>query len=166
MEFKKEIIIDKSIEQVWDVLGNQFGEAYKWAGGLKHSEAFGAPKIDGAVCNNRACDTTTGSIKEVIRKFDPAKNELEYEVIEGFPFFVNTAINNWKLTSKGKQTKVNMHLVIQTKGIVGSIMSPMMKMQMTKLTAGILEDFKHYVETGKPSPSKAKEMKKYGLSIA
>lgn len=30
MEFKREIIIDQSIEKVWDVLGNQYGEAYKW----------------------------------------------------------------------------------------------------------------------------------------
>jgi len=160
MEFKLEKVIDKPINAVWEVLGSQFGDAYKWAGGLYHSEGKNAPKLAGATCNNRVCETSSGRIEEVIRTFDIKNHELEYEVIEGFPFFVDQGINNWKLTKVGDKTRVNMHLKITTKGFVGKIMSPMMKMQMNKLTAGILDDFKDYVETGKPSVSKAKEMAK------
>ena len=34
MEFKREIIIHKPVAEVWEVLGNHYGEAYKWASGL------------------------------------------------------------------------------------------------------------------------------------
>jgi len=108
MEFKREIIIDRPINEVWEVLGNQFGDAYKWASGLMHSEALGAPKIEGAVCNNRACEVKGfGKIREVIRKFDAKNYVLQYEVIEGFPGFVKQAINTWSLSQNGNKTKLN-----------------------------------------------------------
>lgn len=160
MEFIKQIIIDKPTNEVWEVLGNQFGQAHKWASGINHSESFGEPKIKDAHCNNRACELPSGKIKEVIRQFDSNNHILEYEVIEGFPFFVDTGINNWELEELDGKTKVRMHLEIKTKGFMGKIMGPMMKMQMNGLTKSVLIDFKTYVETGKPSDKKAKEIAK------
>lgn len=161
MEFKRTIIINKSIDEVWEVLGNQFGEAYKWAGGLYHSSAHGKPTLEAAHYNNRSCDTSQGKIKEVIREFDPQDYRLVYEVIEGFPFFVDQGINHWQLRPQGKKTQVNMHLVIKTKGLMGTLMGPLMKRQMNKIVPTILEDLKHYLETSQPSDSKAKEMAKH-----
>ncbi len=161
MEFKREILVNKPIADVWEVLGNQYGEAYKWARTLNHSAGFGTPKIEGAVCNNRTCDTTQGRIKEVVKTFDAKNYILAYEVEEGFPFFIGTAINTWRLTQRGNATQVNMHLRMETKGLVGSIMSPMMKLQLNKLLTDVIGDFKHYVEIGKPSPEKAEELAKF-----
>jgi len=160
MNIKKEITVNKSIQEAWDVLGNQFGEAYQWASGLNHSHAYGEPQLEGAACNNRSCDTAQGQIEEVIRTFDPKNYVLEYEVIDGFPFFVDTGINKWQLTANGNTTTVNIDFNLKTKGLMGIIMQPMMKMQMNKLIGFVLEDFKHYVETGQPSPRKAKELAK------
>ncbi|WP_298316026.1 SRPBCC family protein [uncultured Aquimarina sp.] len=167
MEFKKEIIINKRIEEVWEILGNQFGDAYKWASGLNHSKAFSPPVINGAPSNNRSCELPSGKIKEVIRKFDPSNYVLEYEVIEGFPFFVDTAINNWQLTKiSSEETKVNMHLIVKTKGLIGSVMNPMMKMQLKKQLIHIPNDLKYYVETGNPSQNKAKELEQLSTKVA
>lgn len=160
MNIKKEILVNKSVEVAWDVLGNQFGEAYKWASGLNHSNAYGKPQLEGASCNNRACDTTQGKIKEVIRIFDPKQYTLAYEVIEGFPFFIDTAINKWTLIPNGKTTRVNIDFNMETKGLMGFLMKPMMKMQMNKLLGFVLEDFKYFVENGQPSPRKMKELSK------
>jgi hypothetical protein len=161
MEFKREIVIEKNVTDVWEVLGTQYSQAYQWASGLYHSEGFGAPKLAGASCNNRTCETSQGVIKEEIRVFDPQNYNLVYEVIEGFPFFVDQGINNWKLTalSNGK-TKVDMHLTITTKGFMGKLMGPMMKLQMNKIVESVLDDLKQYIETGQPSARKAKEMAK------
>lgn len=167
MEFKKEVIINKPIEAVWKILGNQFGDAYKWASGLNHSKAFSPPVINGAPSNNRSCELPSGKIKEVIRKFDSSNYILEYEVIEGFPFFVDSAINNWQLTKiSTESTKVEMHLVVKTKGLVGSIMNPMMKIQLNKQLVHIPNDLKHFVETGNPSPNKTKELSKLAKKVA
>ena len=68
MEIKKEIIVNKPAAEVWSVLGDQFGEAYLWAQGLYHSKSLGAPKIEGAHCSDRVCDTSFGKIKEEIKK--------------------------------------------------------------------------------------------------
>lgn len=160
MEFKREILINAPVDAVWNVLGTQYGDAHKWVSGLNHSEEYGKPTLAGAHCSNRSCETPQGKIKEVVTKFDTKNHELGYEVIEGFPFFVEVGKNNWKLHKVGDKTQVNMHLTIQTKGFVGAIMSPMMKLQMNKIATNAVNDLKHYVETGKPSPLKAKELKK------
>lgn len=166
MEFKREIIINKPIENVWEILGNQFGSACEWASGINHSNTYGQSNLPDTPWNNRACDTTSGKIKEELTMFNPANYELEYKVLEGFPFFVDLGKNNWKLTKVGPTTKVSMHMTIITKGIVGRLMSPMMKMQINKLADNVINDLKHYTETGKPSPMKAKELKNLAKQAA
>lgn len=160
MDFKRTIIIDKPAPEVWKVLGDQFGKAYQWASGLKHSKGYGDPQLPGATYNNRACETSQGPIKEAIREYDANNYRLVYEVIEGFPFFVDQGINRWTLEPEGNRTRVNMHLSVTTKGLIGTVMSPMMKLQMGSITSNVIDDFKHYVETGEPSPRKAKEIAK------
>ena len=160
MEIKKSLILNAPIDRVWDVLGNDFGGAAKWASGLYHSEGYGAPQLAGAACNNRACDTSFGKIKEVIRVFDAKNHHLAYEVIEGFPGFIKSGVNNWRLTSLGDKTRVDIHFIAVTRGLLGKIMGPMMKMQMGKALGNAGEDFKAYVETGRPSARKAKELAK------
>ena len=161
MNFKRETTIRKPIEEVWDVLGNQFGEAHRWASSLNHSQGYGTPTLKGAQCNNRACDTTQGKIKEVVKRFDPQHHVLTYEVLEGFPFFVDTGVNTWSLSPKGDSTHLQMNCDIQTKGLVGTIMTPMMRMQMNKLFDEVIEDFKYYVEhDGEPHPRKVKAQRK------
>ncbi len=166
MDFKKEIIIKKTPQEVWEILGDQYGSAHQWAGGLYHSEGYNAAKIESAPFHNRACDTSQGKIKEAIEVFDSQNYTLVYRVIEGFPFFVKLGRNHWQLIPEGKHTKVKMHLKIQTQGIIGAMMQPMMKLQMNSITRNILDDLKHYVETGQPSPRKAKELAKLKRQVA
>ncbi len=160
MEIQKSIIVNKPIEQVWEVLGNQFSAAHRWASGLYHSEGIGQPTIAGASCSNRACETSFGSIKEELVTFDPEHYILSYKVTEGFPSFVELGQNTWTLSSQGSQTKVMMTLQIKTKGFMGSLMAPMMKYQMGGLSSNVIEDLKHFIETGLPSQRKAKEVAK------
>ncbi len=167
MEVKKDIIVDKSIEAVWEVLGNQYSEAYKWARELYHSEEFGEPKIQGARCNNRTCDTSFGRIQEEIRKFDSKNFVLEYEVVKGFPDFIKQGINRWDLQKLNEhQTKVSMHFKGETQGILGFFMGPMMNMKLNKNLGEVLGDFKHYVENGIPSPGKQRDMERQARKAA
>lgn len=45
-------------------------------------------------------------------------------------------------------------------GFIGTIMKPMMKMQMSGMGNQFLEEFKYYVEKGNPHPRKLKASKK------
>lgn len=167
MEIKKEIIINESVEKVWDLLGNQYADAYKWARGLNYSNGYGEPQFNGASCNNRTCEVSGfGTIEEEIRMFDPKDHILTYEVKKGLPGFINTAVNTWSLTKVGTNTRVNMHMKMATQGFKGMIMGPLMKMQLNKLVAGAMEDLKIYLETGKPSIQKQKEIRKYQKNAA
>lgn len=168
MDFKREAVINKPIAEVWEVLGKQFDEAYRWAASLNHSEGFGKPTLEGASCSNRACDTTQGNIKEVLQKLDHQNHVLQYRVIEGFPFFVDTAINTWTLTPKGGEaTQLHMHCEMKLKGLVGAVMSPMMKWQLNTLFDEVVEEFTYYVEhDGQPHPRKVKAQQKLARKAA
>ena len=167
MNIQKEILVNKPASEVWEVLGPQFEDAYKWARGLDHSQGHGEPVFDGAACSNRTCEVPGfGEIQEVIKKFDAEKHILSYEVTHGFPGFITSAVNTWRLTAQGFNTKVEMNMEMQTKGIKGAIMGPMMKMNLNKMISGVLSDLKTYVEKGAPSEYKMKELAKAARKAA
>lgn len=155
MILKNTITILKPIADVWDVLGNDFTNAYRWSSDLKHSEGTGRHVANG-VCETRHCDVKgMGKIQEKIEIFDPENHILAYEVTHGFPFFVKRGVNHWTLVSQGNySTRLEMNAKLETKGLIGAMMAPMMKMQMGGMLKRVAEDFKYYVETGKPHPRK------------
>lgn len=160
MEVKKEIIVNKPISKVWEILGNQYSDAYKWARGLYHSQAQGEPKINGAACNNRAFDTSFGKLREEVKIFQYNK-QFSYEVIEGFPSFVETGTNNWYLSElDDNRTKVTMHFKGKTTCVMSTTMGPMMKLNLKKGLGQALSDFNYYLENDKPTPEKIKDNNK------
>ena len=99
--------------------------------------------------------------------FDPQHYRLQYEVIDGFPGFVKSGINTWTLKElAGDKTQVDVHFIAVLGGLMGTIMKPMMKWQLSSTFDQVLEDFKVYVETGKPSAKKAKELRKLAKKAA
>lgn len=162
MVIDREIIVNKDIENAWKVLGTQFADAYKWATVVNHSEGSGK-NFNGATCSERGCSVKgMGNIKEKILRFSNEDHSLAYQITEGMPSMVKFATNSWKLTSLGKnKSKLTMQMNVETDGFMGWVMKPMMKIQMGNMGTGITEDFKFYVENGKPSPNKMKAIKKY-----
>ncbi len=153
MEIKKEIIINKSIEKAWQILGTEFADAYKWSSVINHSEAKNQESLNGSSCTERGCDIKgMGKLKEKLLSFSPENYKLSYQIIEGLPSMVKYAENNWTLTSLGAdKTKLEMVLKAETQGFMGTLMKPMMKMNFSKMGKGLTEDFKFYVENGKPT---------------
>lgn len=166
MKIENEIIISRPTAAVWAIVGDQFGDAQLWASALTHTHGHGR-EISGQVCESRTCDVKgMGRIREKLLDFDPERHTLKYEVLEGFPFFVERGVNRWTLTEEGGGTRVQSTAEITTKGLVGRLMAPMMKMQMARLMRQSLEELKHYVETGAPHPRKARAFSSRGLAKA
>ena len=160
MIIEKEITINKNIDNAWKVLGIEFADAHKWASAINHSEGSGG-EFQGASCSERGCSTTMGGLKEKLTKFSNEDYSLSYQVYDGMPSMVKYAENNWKLTSLGtNKSKLQMRMDLKVGGIMGTIMQPMMKMQMTKMGSQLLEEFKFYVENGTPHPRKQKTLRK------
>ena len=77
------------------------------------------------------------------------------------PFFVKNLVNNWQVTEQGnRQAAVNMKLNIDLMPVIGTLMAPMMKVQMGKLLGEAVEELKFFVENGKPHPRKVQAMQK------
>ncbi len=166
MKIATDIIINKPIAAVWEVVGTEFADAHLWASALNHTEGHGR-KISEQVCESRTCDIQgMGRIREKLLDFDPRNHTLTYEVAEGFPFFVERGVNRWRLVAEGGRTHLYTNAEIVTKGLVGAMMQPVMKMQMSGLMRKTLEDLKFYVESGIPHPRKQKTLRARKLARA
>jgi len=158
MKIATDIVIDKPIAVVWDVVGTQFGNAHVWASALLHTRGHGE-KISEQVAASRTCEVRgMGRVQEKLLEFDPLGYSLTYKGVDGFPFFVGSAVNRWRLVAEGTGTHVYSDVEVITKGLTGTLMSSMMKMQMSGLMRTTLEDLKFYVESGRPHPRKQKTL--------
>jgi len=159
---KQRVVIDAEIDQAWQVLGPEYAQAYKWGSSITHSEARNNESLNGSTCTERGCSVSgMGNVKEKILQYSEDEHILSYEVIEGMPKMVDHAINTWELSpAEGNKTLLEMQIDMGTRGFLGWMMGGMMKMKMTKLSKEISEEFKYYVETGKPHPRKVKSISK------
>lgn len=160
MIIEKQIVINSSIENAWKVLGTNFANAHVWASPLSHSNGSGAA-FNGSECNERSCDIKgMGKTREKLITFSNSNHSLSYKVLQGMPSMVKCATNSWALTLlSNNKTQLTMKMEITLAGFVGIIMQPMMKMMMSKMGNTLLDDYKYYVENGKPSPTKIKSLK-------
>lgn len=155
------VIINAGISKVWQILGPEFADAYKWATAIKHSQAINTESIHGSTCSERGCDVSGfGSIKEKILGYSETDHVLHYQVTEGMPGMVSYMSNFWKLTeTKEGKTKLEMRMEMKPKGFMGILMKGMMKRRMTMMSKEIVEEFTYYVENGVPHPRKVKAAK-------
>lgn len=160
MIIEKEILINKNIADVWKVLGHDFAHPYKWASAVNHSEGKGKP-LATTQCDERACQTVMGNIREKLTHYSDENYHLSYIVSEGMPAMVKTATNDWKLTKvKEGATHLKIKMEFALQGVMGFVMQPLMKMKLEKLGSEMVEDFAHYAEKGTPHPRKLKLQKK------
>ena len=159
MDFHREITLDVPIDRAWQLLGPRFGQACEWAPGV-HGSGIAAEN-DAGHPTQRACATDFGDIKERITDYDPDEYRLAYTVTEGFPGMIKEGRNRWQLHPAGRdKTRLTMDMTINTGGVFGTVMRPLMRMQLNKLATQAVEGFKTYVETGQPSAAKRKEADK------
>lgn len=161
MVIEKEITINKNIKDAWQVLGIDFANPSKWASAVNHSEGGGANNYNGSHCSERGCSTTMGNIRERLYEFSNDKYTLAYEIVEGNPSMVKYASNTWWLTELGaNKCKLQIRMDIRVEGFWGSVLAPLMKMQLSKMGNYLVEDFAYYVENGTPHSRKIKALKK------
>jgi hypothetical protein len=155
MKIIKELSIEKPIEDVWEILGNQFGEIDKWASLIHKSEVSGEPSLPGITYSIRSTETAQGPTKQEMLEFDPASYSLKYKAIAGTPFFIKDISAKWSLTkTNNDSTQLILDFNFVTAGLIGMILTPVAKLKLAKLGDELLDDFKYYVENGQPHPRK------------
>ena len=161
-ELEKEIVIDVSAAELWEMVGPGFEEVYKWSSNVDHSEGSGTSMFEGASCSERACNVNVkgfSKIKETLTKYDQDQMVLAYEVNDGMPGFVTKAANEWTVVALSDyQSKLVMKAEFESKGLMGTLMRGMMKNKMSKTLDTVLNDAKIYAETGQISGAKEKRV--------
>ena len=153
IDIKAKRKINKPIDEVWKFVIEDFPNAHKWATGTTSCR-----KGDASEDFDRICDTETGTLKDKITKIDDENHILEFSVT-GLPFFVRSVVSTWKLNKiSDTQTEIIVGPRIEVMPVIGTIMQFPMKSALKKLYPELLDDLAIYVETGKASPRKQKEI--------
>ncbi len=159
MRLANTTLINKPVADVWEVLGPGYERAGDWASSVYVSRArAGQPKVAAAPVAGRVCETSLGPFTETIEAYDPIARRIAYSATgEKMPGFVRSLVNTWELVPKGSdRTEVRMVLEADIAFPFSLLMGWMMKLQFRKVLRESLEEFRHYVETGRPHERKVK----------
>lgn len=161
IEVTQEIKINKSSEEVWEVMGNQFTQVHLWSTNFKESKAGGNPKLAQLDYLHRVTLTERGKTVQEMDAYDAQNHSLSYHITEGLPKIAKLAKAVWSLDSISKeQTTANFLFIMETNGLIGTLLKPVFTKKITQSAAEIAEDLKHYVEHNTPHPRKVASQNK------
>lgn len=159
---EKEITINVSAAELWEMVGPGFVDVYKWSSNVDHAEGSGTPEFEGAVCSERVCNVNVkgfDKISEELTKYDASKMNLAYAVKDGMPGFVTKAVNDWTVVAVDEtHSRLIMKAEFGSKGMMGKMMNGMMRKKMSQTLETVLNDAKVYAETGQISEEKAERV--------
>jgi hypothetical protein len=150
---KRELTINKNIDEVWEVLGKQFGEVHLWSSNFKDSKPGGDKKFDGIDYSFRATITDRGETIQLLDAFDPGNYRLAYHITKGMPGIAKSASGIWSLKPlENNQVTVVIEFDMEIKNMLGYLLSPLVKLKIGKAADEIAEELKYYMENGKAQP--------------
>jgi len=154
MNIKVELKINKGIQEIWEVMGNQYGHADKWSSNFKTSKPGGEAKFNGLDYSLRETTTDRGNTVQELTAFDPDKYKLSYVITRGAPEIAKLAGADWSLVSESENVSmVSMDFIMEPKMPLNAEMESKIKIGLTASVKELAEELKFYVETGKPHPN-------------
>ncbi len=155
--------INESVKAVWSVLGDGFDRIGEWATSVPSSTGSSRPvEIEGAPSAGRTCTLAVpgfSAIEERLVRFEPETYTLAYEVTEGMPVFVESAVNTWALRPLDDgSTEVTTSVEMTTTGLLGRLATPAMGLNVSRTQSALARDLTSFVETGRPSPAKQRQL--------
>jgi hypothetical protein len=66
----------------------------------------------------------------------------------------------WRVTTIDQhRSTVSLEATLHTRGILGRILYPVLRLQIARTSPQFLNDLKHYAEHGRPSPDKQRQLR-------
>ena len=151
MKIMKSLIINKPIDDVWEVLGNQFNKIDQWASLILKSNVSGNPTLAGVDYSIRDTQTTSGPTQQKLTAFDAKNFKIAYKATAGTPPFFKSVNAAWSLSKNGAtSTQLILDFEVKFKGLF-FILAPLVKIKLSKVGDELMDDLKYYVENGEPS---------------
>jgi hypothetical protein len=99
----------------------------------------------------------------VTETIDDSARTLTYEA-RGMPAFVKLARNRWVITPEGtRRCRVAYDAMFETPSVLGRLGRRWILIGVSRTGRHTLDDLKHYVERGAPSPRKQRQLRKAGV---
>ncbi len=160
MKFSKQIIVNAPAEKVWGVLGRDFANVGNWATLVSHSEVnTEAPVVNNSPVGGRLCSTSIGKISEEFTAYDDQNMSFSFKGVITSKLFSNLISSNKVTAIDDNTSEVTVTPNVELT-FLGTMMFPLIKLQLSKAVSGALDDLKYYVENGKPSPAKLAAIQK------
>jgi len=116
-------------------------------------------KVNKSPVGGRVCKTRFGDISEEFTAYDEAKKTFSFKGVFKSKMF-KSLTNTVKVSSVDKNSTL-VQITPEVKlTFLGNMMYPMIRIQLSMSIKQLFGDLKHYVENGKPSPSKLASQKK------
>ena len=129
IHIKSELTINKNTDDVWEVMGKQFGDVHLWSSNFKNSKPAGDKIFEGIDYSQRITLTDRGETIQVLDTFDSANYKLTYHSSKGLPEIAKTAVGIWSLKPiQNNQTMVVLEFNMESKNIIGYLLSPIIKL--------------------------------------
>ncbi|MFT6698918.1 MAG: hypothetical protein ACJAVD_000404 [Porticoccaceae bacterium] len=155
MNIRTEVIIEKNANDIWQVMGIQFDEIHVWASFFKDSKPAGENKFDGINFSARDTVVEGGTNTHSLDLFDSEKFILSYTVTAGAPPFANKVGAAWALEIiNDHKSKASITINLELKDGIPEEKVSEVKIWLHSSSNDMLEDLKHYVETGRLHPRK------------
>lgn len=151
MIVSSETLVNAPPAQAWAVIADQFGDISHWAASVVRSD-FRAQNQGTLLGGTRTCSIPGfGEISEYVDTYEPEKMRYGYRIDEGMPFFVKKATNRWFVRKvSANQAQVGVVFDLKLSPVIGTLMGPLLKMQLKKGQPKMLEELAYYIETGRP----------------
>ena len=158
MQVSQRVHVIQTAEQVWDIVGRQFGEVATWAGAVASSRPIDGARPDGAPCAGRACTVAVpgfGELTEELTAYDDRARTLTYRATSGMPRFVREARNTWAVEEGPADSSVfTMRAEVELSPF-GSLVGPVLRLYLARIGRRTCRDLKTFAETGRPHRSRA-----------
>jgi hypothetical protein len=160
MKFSKQVVINAPAEKVWGVLGRDFANVGNWATLVAHSEVnTEATVVNNSPVGGRLCNTSIGKVSEEFTEYDDQNMSFSFKGVITSKLFTKLIISNKVVVIDENTSEITATPHIELT-FLGTLMTPLIKLQLSKAVSGGLDDLKYYVENGKPSPSKVAALQK------
>jgi hypothetical protein len=178
-ELSTEFVVAAPADAVWNVIGRRFDRIGEWATAIPASTALppsartitvqATPQLPvgqivaGAPVAGRVC--TTGvrlvpRVTETLVEYDETNRTLTYEA-SGMPAFVTTARNTWTVVALDeRRCRVILRARFVARGLLGHLGRWVILAQVGRTSRYLADDLRHYVETGRPSARKQRQLRR------
>jgi Polyketide cyclase / dehydrase and lipid transport len=170
----RHVIVDAPADAVWEVVGRQFDRIGEWATAIKASTAIpastkttavtGAPSVAAmgtAPVAGRVCRTGVRLVPQITERlvaYDNTDRTLTYQA-EQQPRFLKAARNHWRVDAiDERRSRISLHAMVEPRGLLGWLGYLLLRVQLARVAAEFLQDLQHYVEHGRPSPRKQRQL--------